>query len=336
MSEFDFATGFDSVSNRLKGERVERLERRNRILSFGMKYLDAALGGIFPNDLILLGAKTGIGKTELASMVAGHNALRGKRVHYFALEAEPNEIERRLKYKLIARYCEQNAMEIRLRMNFLDWYMGEFDSELGQIEEKADLVIAEKFKTLSTFYRFQDFTAEDLAKRLLAIQDQTDLIIVDHLHFIDSDEDNENRAYKLITKKIRDVAGLMAKPVLLVAHIRKSDRKARRIVPDIEDFHGTSDIPKIATKAVMIAPGDSNSDRPWLWDTYVHATKCRLEGARTRFLASITFNARKNVYEPEFTLCRFTKGGEEAEPVPPDKIPMWARGRIREPGSDDE
>ena len=60
---------------------------------FGIKYLDAALHGIKPNDLILIGASSGAGKTELCTHIAKTNAKLGKRVRYIALEAEKNEIE---------------------------------------------------------------------------------------------------------------------------------------------------------------------------------------------------------------------------------------------------
>jgi replicative DNA helicase len=56
---------------------------------FGVTYLDAALKGICPNDLILIGATSGAGKTELCAQIARINAKLGKRVNYIALEAEP-------------------------------------------------------------------------------------------------------------------------------------------------------------------------------------------------------------------------------------------------------
>ncbi len=57
----------------------------------------------------MLGAKTGIGKTALATITALHNCQQGKRVHYFALEAEEREIERRMKFQIIADLYDQDG-----------------------------------------------------------------------------------------------------------------------------------------------------------------------------------------------------------------------------------
>jgi replicative DNA helicase len=93
----DLGPSFGTFGDRIKGERAERLQLATRVLSFGVKFLDVALGGIMARDMVLLGAVTGAGKTTLASVIAETNVERGKRVHYFALEAEHGEIERRIK-----------------------------------------------------------------------------------------------------------------------------------------------------------------------------------------------------------------------------------------------
>src|SRR5207302_723892 len=90
-------------------EREERIEEGERLLTFGVEFLDLMLGGIALFDLILIGAKTNRGKTELATIIATMNAARGKRVHYIALEAEDIEIERRTKYKLLAKLVNEHV-----------------------------------------------------------------------------------------------------------------------------------------------------------------------------------------------------------------------------------
>ena len=61
-----------------------------------------------------------------------------------------------------------------------------------------------------------------------------------------SDDPNENRAVKNIVKRIRDVSLAIGVPVIVVAHLRKKDRIPRPLAPDLDDFHGASDITKIA------------------------------------------------------------------------------------------
>lgn len=328
--ELDFGLdGFKSFADRIKNEREERVGLSKRILTFGVHFLDVALGGIFPNDLIILGAKTGAGKTALASRIAVANALNGKRVHYFALEAEQNEIERRYKFMALSDQIRILDGPAYVRMNYLDWYAGKLEDICARHERRVSEFLANNLKTLFTYYRTSDFYAENFERMTLAIQDQTDLVILDHLHYVDSEDPNENRGYKLIVKKVRDVALSCGKPVIVVAHVRKGDRRNPQLVPTLEDFHGTSDVPKIATKAVMLAPAfDQPSEKSYLWPTYITPAKCRFDGTRTRYTGLVTFDVRSGNYDDFFDLGMLKSGGTEWESCDNDKLPVWAKQKI--------
>jgi replicative DNA helicase len=324
----DLGPAFAPFGVHISGEREERLRLAGQQLSFGVKFLDAALGGIAAHDMVLIGAKTGAGKTTLASVVAETNAEAGKRVHYFALEAEPREIERRIKFRVLSYLARmRNAAKFSAgRINYLDWCAGKLEPVMGAWEGEADRLLSERYKTLHTYYRKRDFTADDLEKTFLAIQDETDLIILDHLHMVDYDDPSENRGVKQIVKRLRDVALEVGKPVLIVAHLRKTDSRSRRIIPDLDDFHGTSDIVKICTKAILLAPAfDQENEHPHLWQTYIHPAKCRAEGSRTRYVGMVPFNVHKGRYEESFELGRFEKGGEEFKELAASQFPAWAQ-----------
>lgn len=323
--------GFQPFPERSKGERERRIELGKKRLSFGIKFLDAALGGIFPHDLILLGAKTGRGKTHAAMLCAIANAEKRRHVHYLALEAEKDEIERRAKFSLLSNLvrssCRTNNNYAHMeRMNYLDWYAGDLDDITGPFEEYADRQLSTRFQTLHTFYRSKAFYAERFEELMNEIKDETDLVILDHLHFVDSDDSNDLRGYKAITKKIRDSALALGKPVVVVAHLRKSDRRSERIVPDEEDFHGTSDVPKMATKAVLLAPAfDLDSGDPCLWPTYINPAKCRPDGSRSRYVGRVMFDARSGKYLDDFELGKMSLGGDKFEIADASKLPAWAK-----------
>lgn len=322
---------FMSFADRCMDERRKRIAIGKRRLSFGVKFLNTALGGIFPNDLILIGARTGRGKTHLATLAAMENARNGKTVHYFALEAEENEIERRAKFSILSDMIREGCKATRTwermdHMNYLDWYAGDLEEITAPFEEQVDHVLATKYKTLHTFYRTADFYAHHFEALVREVRDQTDLIILDHLHYVDSSEASENKGYKIIVKKIRDTALSLGKPVIVIAHIRKSDRHSGRIVPDEEDFHGTSDVPKMATKAIMIAPAsDCPNDNHWLWPTYFAIPKCRPDGSRARYVGRVDFDARSGKYLDDFDLGMLSLMGDKFELVDNSKIPHWAK-----------
>lgn len=325
--------GFKSVKQRLDGEREERLERATRVLSFHNAFLDDALGGVFPNDLVLIGAGSGVGKTGLATIVAHGNAKAGKRVHYLALEAEEREIERRMKFRELSEliYKSEECRHLRAELNYIDWYAGRLERVIDKrIEDQIAAVVAQKFGTMHTLYKRGSFGVEDLKRVLLDIKDDTDIAIVDHLQYVDVDDDNENRGVKGIVMTMRDLSLVLGKPLFVVAHLRKRDRRGQQLVPELEDFHGTSDTPKISTKAIMIAPArDQQSNESHLFPTYIYAPKCRMDGSRTRYCALIHWNARKQSYQDEYVLGRLSFGLDEFEPIPNKEMPTWAKRAIQ-------
>jgi hypothetical protein len=316
---------FQSSVTRLSGEREERLQNSEGILTFGISFLDHALGGITRKDLILVGAKSGVGKTSAATIAALANCRRGKRVHYFALEAEDREIERRMKFQIIAEMYYGRRMHTR-PIRFQDWYNGLLDYELGPFEAEADEALASVLVNLSTFYRTDSFTSDDFRVQFEAITAETDLVILDHFHYIDDDDRDENKSAKRSVKMIRDCVLRAGRPVVIVAHVRKSDRRNDTLLPTLEDFHGSSDLPKIATKAVMIAPAyDIQGPEPFLWPTYLMAAKCRTDMSVTRYVSQILFNTRQNAYEESYELGRLTDAGKQFSSLAPQDVPTWAR-----------
>lgn len=321
----DFGINFESSAERLVGESEERAALVARKLHFNVKFLDDALGGILPNDLIVLGARTGAGKTALATMIAQKNAEQGKRVHYFALEAEPKEIERRMLYRALVQEAFARGGHLpKERFSYRAWYEGRLESFLRPLRASVEPVLRETYRGLQTYYRGAQFEANELERLFRAIQDQTDLIILDHLHYVDTDDRDENRGYKAIVKRIRDVSLCTGVPVVLIAHLRKKDRGQKMLVPDIDDFHGTSDITKIATKCILLAPAPRDPMAPnHLWTTFMTIPKDRMDATTQNYVAKVIFDVSRSAYDEGYTLGRINHDAFQA--LTPSELPSWAQ-----------
>lgn len=321
---FDFGLGFQSASDRLAGEKAERIEDGKNELPFHHGFLDDILRGILRTDLIVLGAETGAGKTEFARAIAARNAKRGKHVYYFALEAENREIERRTKFGIIVSLLNRDNRPRKHEVNYPDWRRGRCEEIIGpEIDAQADRLLALEYKTLHTYYRGSKFDHEDIRKLFLAIQSDADLIILDHLHYVDIEDENENRGFKKTVKMIRDVALGIGRPVILVVHLRKRDVRSKMIVPEIEMVHGSSDIAKICTGAVMLAPARSMPHRDLsISNTLFYVPKDRL-GGQTGMVALCEFDRRARMYDRQYTLGRMSPAGDSFEPL--DVLPNWAK-----------
>ena len=343
---------FESSATRIVGEAQERAKLVERALQFNVPALDAALGGILPHDLIVLGAASGVGKTTMVSLIAESNARQGRRVHLFALEAEKLEVERRIKYRRLvdAYFCAGRSVG-RERLSYRNWYWGKLGRELGDFEGRVEHEMEQDYRTLHTYYRDTQFTGEKLARACMEIHAETDLVIVDHLHYIDLETgESENAGVMAIVKRVRDVVLCIGKPVILVAHLHKRgwQEKQATLMPDIDAFYGTGAITKIATAAVLVArskdpPAPST---PWIWETLIRLPKDRMEGSNASYVIQTGFNARRGCYGAEFLVGR--EVGAKFEPIrETGSLPYWALPEMlpapapptrdnRMPGEDDE
>jgi len=329
--KLDLGFKVNSVSQDIQKAPERRVERIENALSFGVRYLDLALGGIWSTDCLLIGAKTGAGKTELAISIAAHNALRCKKVLMLALEAEQGEVGERLLYRrLISRMKDPDDQEITYPIegvfNFMDWSLGKFKS-IESVEAKISQEVGELYKNFDVYYRgLERFGLDELKKVLLENCKNYDLIIIDHIHYLDILSDNENRELTDCISTIRNICQVNRKPVIVVGHIRKGDSRSKQLVPDLEDFHGTSNLGKIATKSVMLgACHDQSYMQTNKWPTYLRVSKCRRDGSRVRYTAIVQFDTVQNAYESKFIPGRLEKDGTEFVQIAHNDVPYWAR-----------
>lgn len=298
----------------------------DKVFPIGISYLDEFTCGVYPTDLVLVGAETGIGKTTLISMIAERATRAGRRPFVFALEAETGEIEQRKLYQEIADLAWRGEHPRRRELRYPAWranrctWADEFLEEALEATEK-------RLSGMTTFYRSKDFTEDDVDRLMRKHEGDADLFILDHVHYIDFDNPNENAALKQIIKTIRDTVLCIKKPVICVAHLRKPDRRAKLLVPTVQDFMGSSDLPKIATKCVLMAPGSNEGGPPHLSPTYMHVSKDRA-ASRCKFVAELQFDTRTWRYSNNYTLGRLIKGGTEFERLTPPELPMWADSAI--------
>lgn len=321
---FDFGLDFKPASARIAGERDQRHKQATRLLPYHIGFFDDYLRGIVPHDLMLIGADSGVGKTDAVTEIAERTAADRRNVYMFALEAEPLEIERRIKFRRIARTAIDRNHSVVRDLNYPDWYLGRLSTRLGQLEAEADEYMA-SLTNLHTYYKGKDFTGADIHRLCLAVQDRADLIIIDHLHYVDIDETkNENSEYKRLVKTIRDTVLTTGTPIALVVHLRKGEGVREPLVPSLERIHGSSDIAKIATAAVMISRAPF-AGREWhLAPTFLSVPKWRLGGA-SRQVALCNYDLRTRSYLDEYTLGRLENGGKDWTEIHDSNRPPWAR-----------
>lgn len=304
-------------------EREHREKDSKEKLSFGVSYLDDALIGICKKDLVVIAGRSGQGKSELALHISMTNALAGKKVVHIALEAEKYEVTRRMLFKKLAKdFYEDKTRFTKEKPNYARWYDYQQESIIERYYNDA-LTELKKADGLKILYRPEEFGLQQLSTVFATFKNgDADLIVLDHLHYMDiADDARENTAYNEIIKTVRNLALSYSIPVVCVAHIRKKAFGDKNIVPEMEEIHGSSDIYKVATKVVTIAPGDSTGIDHTSFPTYMKACKNRSNGAVTRYIGLTIFNIAECAYNETYMVGKQINSEFIPETIPPD----WAK-----------
>lgn len=292
-------------------------------LYYGVPYLDMATGGIRRSELCVIGGRTGAGKTELGTLIAQYNAARMKNVYLFALEANKNEIETRIGFRLFSKLYYQKYKEPIYYRPFID---GEYNFKYMDLLREVETKLALNYEWLKRLYRDKEFGVMEFVAELYAIKDDADLVILDHLGHLDFDDDNEVHNVKMAIKRIRDMALLYQVPIVVIAHFRKGDRNSAQLVPDLEEFHGTSEISKVATQVITMARHEEIKSQQHINPTIFKVCKLRIDGSATRYVGIQQYNTKTNRYDNDCSIGKLTNGGKEIELLSPDKYPYWFKG----------
>lgn len=321
----------NSFSDNVKKEKAARAKIKEGMISFGIEFLDRVFLGLMPSDILLLGAKTGQGKTTLVSQLALNMAKQGKRVSLFALEARDLEIEQRLKYACYCRNYYADPKREYTQIRFPNWLRGDLDFIFSKYDDSVDKEMS-NIENLNILYRTStSFDLDYFEKAFLALESKTDVFIIDHLHYFDTDGQNENKEFTDITKKIRDLALLHNKSIILVAHIRKKTNfQDKSILPTIDDFHGSSNITKIATKVLTIASfPDMDVPEANRYGALMSVAKFREDGSATRYVGLLHLDQTSGQYVDKFLLGTLSEDPKtkktKFEELPENKKPWWSR-----------
>lgn len=329
-----------SLQDALKTERTNRLNfNPSRACHFGIKCLDDALPYIIPNELVVIGADSGIGKSEMAVQIAKHNAANGKNVYLFYLEGGEEEAIRRMKWIDILGIYYKNYKSFGLEMSYAKWVTNNLKSPIiDQIEDELPDIYEKLYgNRLHIYTRTNQINADAVYNTLMnfwsgeqfnkKIMFNVDLIIIDHLHYFNLEENvrgTEATQITSILKKIKEIPDFHNIPVILFSHLRKKSRD--RGMPDQEDFHGSSNIPKIASTAVIISPSASEtSNATNIYPTFFRIVKSRY-GIKANYCMRTDFNLNERSYGKDYELYGVDSFGKLTdEPIPKYNWPKWAK-----------
>lgn len=295
------------------------------VIDIDFPFLKDFMMGILPTELLLLGAKTGSGKTQILTEFSLMWSRLGKRVAFIALEAEPEEIELRILYKLYCKaYLEDKDKDPNLYLDFRRWRFGRLEKDFAKYDQIVDEQYLVVTKNLSTHYmKKAEFTIIDLIDLMDDVKMNADVCIIDHLHYFDLlDNKNDLQGMRQLMKRVR-ILNLESKiPFVMAAHLRKDIDK---LMPGVDDFMGSSDISKIATSAIMLAAKpDGYNSRLGTQSTLISVPKLR-GGGGTRLIGEVDFSVSHQMYLPTYALNSISQKGDKLYAIQREDYPRWAK-----------
>ncbi len=206
----------------------------------GLSDLDTILGGLNPSDLIIVAARTGVGKTSLMLNFA-RNAAVGQhaKVALFSLEMAGEQLAQRL----LAAEARVDSARLRLGLH-------------NEVEESR---IMHAHGILSQAEIYVDDTAmiqipELRAKAVRLKRDKgLDLIVVDYLQLVHGNR-SENRVQEIsfITRSLKELARELNLPVVAGSQLSRAPDQRQPHIPMLSDLRESGSIEQDADVVLFI------------------------------------------------------------------------------------
>lgn len=210
------------------------------VISTGIPALDARLsGGFREEELIIIAARTGKGKSSLAMQIAQHVAIRGKQhVGVITLEMSDREL-------LLRAGCSEGRVPLtaaRARQLSKE----QWEQLLG-----ASRIIADS--PLSIYSRVQTIESIIAWAQAQAVQKKLDLLVIDYLQFMNSAEQHEGRVAELaaITRALKFLAKRLKIPVIVLSQLSRAS-VADGQPPELHHLRESGSIEQDADVVLMI------------------------------------------------------------------------------------
>jgi len=248
----------------------------------GISSLDAALGPMRPGETIVIGARTGEGKTAMALQIVDFNAKLGKRCLVIELEMTGKELAER-------QLCQRAKISIT-------------KSRSGDVTEQdcqnAAKVATECQSLRTVVWAPPKATIAQIETmvNLCKLQGDLDLIAVDYLTLISPSKDqlslgmDMRQVWADASKRLKQLAKSAGCPILIVAQLNRNATMATEI--DVQHLAETGSTENDADTVLLLSRKPAKNGQPYDIATvsiakHRHRPKCKVDvafyGAVTRY-----------------------------------------------------
>ena len=286
-----FTQSFD-VIDKLKNpaERDAYLGQRT-----GMTEIDKTIVGMGEGDLIILGARPGMGKTALAMNIAINVAKQKKTVCIFSLE--------------------MSALQIANRIIQSEALIDSYKLRSGTVDaDELEKIVKTTTRLSECDVRIDDtsgITVAQMKSKIRRLGKKVDLIIIDYLQLLKSDRKTDNRVQEVseITRNLKLMAKDLQVPIICCAQLsRASVQNKTSKKPGLADLRESGSIEQDADIIMLLYSDeyfDPDAPKPDQYDVECIVAKNRhgeTRSVKLRWLGKFTkFISYDKTHEPPTT-----------------------------------
>lgn len=245
------------IASVIKNETYDRLQKiadpatRSDFIGIncGISELDEALTGFNKSNLIILGARPGVGKTSFALNIARNIAVKEKKsVAFFSLEMTRDELAQRLLSN------EAGIPSDHLR-------------DSSKMTDKEWISLAQASETLSNARLYVDESANITVSQIKAKirrQKNIDMVIIDYLGLIKGSARSENRVQEVseISRSLKIMAKDLNVPLLVCAQLNRGveGKGGAKHKPGLADLRDSGSIEQDADIVMFLHKENDKTD----------------------------------------------------------------------------
>lgn len=288
----DFARLEDSVHEYFRS--VQNTENSGRVKT-GFRDLDSLILGFQPSDLIILAARTSVGKSSAALNIAMNVGMQlGTGVAIFTLEMSELQVAQRF-ITMASGVSSDKILSMKLT-----------PYEVSQLKRSLDIYKSAPIFTCDN----PTMTVAEIrskAKRLFLQQPNIGLIIVDYVQLIEgSRRTTEQERVSEISRSLKGLARDLNVPIIAISSLNREVDHRSPPIPVVSDLRSSGNLEYDSDIVLLLYREDKydeNTDRKGIADIYVAKNRNGRTG-----IVSLGFNENTTRY---FNLERHDSVGKE-------------------------
>ena len=214
-------------------------ENRPERIHLGFTELDDIIGGIEKGDVVVVGARSGVGKSAFVSQIISNISADGKRVGLYNLEMHDEQV-----YKRLLSFHSKVRMNRIKNADSYDSYEEKrvIENSIDVLSKRAIFIKSKGKRTVSSIKnecRNMDF----------------DLLIIDYLGLLSPESKySNNRTAEVghISRAIRAMALELNLPVIILSQLNRISESTADKMPEMSHLRESGDIEQDASIVILI------------------------------------------------------------------------------------